>query len=70
MFVSVEGLIRLASRYTPSKAPSLYITPSQQMGVVMRSMNQILADIVIANGGTVSDINNRNQLLKDWLDAL
>jgi len=40
------------------------------MGAVMRSINQILADIVIANGGAVSDINNRNQLLKDWLNAL
>ena len=36
----------------------------------MRSMNKILADIVIANGGTVSDINNKSQLLIDWYNAL
>jgi len=36
----------------------------------MRAMNQILADIVLANGGTVTDPNNRNQLLQDWLDSL
>ena len=32
-------------------------------------MNVILADIVIANGGTVTNPNNRNQLLSDWRDA-
>lgn len=36
----------------------------------MRTMNQILADIVLANGGTVSNPNNRNQLLQDWLTAV
>ena len=36
----------------------------------MRAMNQILADIVIAAGGTVTDPNNRNSLLNDWLLAL
>ena len=36
----------------------------------MRAMNKILADIVIANGGAVSNPHNRNQLLKDWLSAL
>ncbi len=36
----------------------------------MRAMNVILADIVIANGGTVTNPNNRNQLLRDWLAAL
>ena len=34
------------------------------------SMNEILARIVIASGGTVTNTNNRNQLLKDWLNAL
>lgn len=34
------------------------------------SMNKILADIVVAAGGTVTDPNNRNQLLKDWLNAI
>lgn len=34
------------------------------------AMNKILAEIVIKLGGTVTDENNRNQLLKDWLDAL
>ena len=36
----------------------------------MRTMNQILIDIVLANGGTVTNPNNRNQLLKDWLAAI
>lgn len=35
-----------------------------------RTMNEILADIVVAAGGTVTNPNNRNQLLKDWLAAL
>ena len=34
------------------------------------SMNEILADIVVAVGGTVTDPTNRNQLLADWLLAL
>tara|TARA_R110000782_G_scaffold36090_2_gene86086 strand:+ start:584 stop:685 length:102 start_codon:yes stop_codon:yes gene_type:complete len=33
-------------------------------------MNSLIAQIVVANGGTVTDPNNRNQLLKDWLNAL
>jgi len=33
-------------------------------------MNQILADIITALGGTITDPNSRNQLLKDWLTAL
>ena len=36
----------------------------------MRTRNAILADIVIAVGGTVTDPDNRNQLLRDWLEAL
>ncbi len=36
----------------------------------MSIQNEILAEIVIALGGTVTDLNNRNQLLKDWLAAL
>jgi len=36
----------------------------------MRLMNEILKDIVIANGGTVTNPATRNQLLKDWLAAL
>jgi hypothetical protein len=36
----------------------------------MRAMNKILSDIVIASGGTVTNPNNRNQLLRDWLTAL
>lgn len=35
-----------------------------------RTMNEILAAIVLDLGGTVTDENNRNQLLKDWLNAL
>jgi len=31
--------------------------------------NEILADIIIALGGTITDPHNRNQLLKDWLAA-
>jgi hypothetical protein len=34
------------------------------------SRNEILASIVIAVGGTVTDPNNRNQLLRDWLIAI
>ena len=34
------------------------------------SMNEILAQIVITAGGTVTNPNNRNQLLQDWLLAL
>ena len=33
-------------------------------------MNELLAQIVIAAGGTVTNPNNRNQLLQDWLLAL
>jgi len=36
----------------------------------MRPMNKILSDIIIAIGGIVTDPNNRNQLLKDWLAAI
>ena len=35
----------------------------------MRAMNEILADIVITVGGTVTNPNNRNSLLNDWLLA-
>ncbi len=38
--------------------------------MAMRAMNTILADIVIAAGGTVTNPSNRNSLLKDWLLAL
>ncbi len=33
-------------------------------------MNQILAKIIIAAGGTVSNEGNRNQLLRDWLTTI
>jgi len=36
----------------------------------MSIQNQILAEIIIALGGTVTDPNNRNQLLQDWLNAI
>ena len=36
----------------------------------MATRNKLLADIVIAVGGTVRDPNNRNFLLEDWLSAL
>jgi len=36
----------------------------------MSIQNEILAQIIIAVGGTVTDPNNRNQLLKDWLAAI
>ena len=36
----------------------------------MRPMNEILAEIIIALGGTVTNPDNRNQLLQDWLAAL
>lgn len=35
-----------------------------------RTMNAILSDIVIASGGTVTNIGVRNQLLRDWLNAV
>jgi hypothetical protein len=31
------------------------------------SRNQLLAQIILELGGTVTNPNNRNQLLKDWL---
>jgi len=34
------------------------------------SMNELLAQIVVAAGGTVTNPNNRNQLLADWLLVL
>lgn len=36
----------------------------------MSTRNELLALIVVAAGGTVINPNNRNQLLKDWLEAL
>ena len=36
----------------------------------MRPMNEILVDIVIASGGTVSNPEDRNSLLEDWLNAI
>ena len=36
----------------------------------MSIRNRILVDIVTANDGTVTDPNNRNQLLRDWLLAV
>jgi hypothetical protein len=33
-------------------------------------MNELLAQIVIAAGGAVTNPNNRNQLLADWLLVL
>ena len=35
-----------------------------------RTRNAILADIVVKAGGTVTNPDNRNSLLQDWLDAL
>jgi hypothetical protein len=32
--------------------------------------NDLLADIVTASGGTITDRNNRNLLLKNWLEAV
>lgn len=34
------------------------------------TINELLAAIVIANGGSITDSSNRNQLLRDWLNAL
>jgi hypothetical protein len=36
----------------------------------MRTQNKILADIVTANGGIVTNPQSRNSLLNDWLDAI
>ena len=35
-----------------------------------RSRDEILVEIVLALGGTVTDPSNRNLLLKDWLEAV
>ncbi len=35
----------------------------------MSIQNEILASIVIALGGTVTEPNNRNQLIQDWLNT-
>ncbi len=32
--------------------------------------NDLLADIVVAAGGVVTNKGNRNDLLQDWLDAV
>lgn len=36
----------------------------------MNAMNKILAEIVALSGGAVTNPNSRNQLLKDWRNAL
>ncbi|MDB4352469.1 hypothetical protein OAA60_03450 [Porticoccaceae bacterium] len=36
----------------------------------MSTRNQLLVQIVIAYGGTVTNPNNRNQLLRDWVLAI
>lgn len=79
MILSVEGLIRLASRHNPSQAPSFNVTPSSTMGAVMLTnksksnrqemLNHLLESIVEANGGTVES-NDKNSLLKSWLESL
>ena len=37
---------------------------------VLMNRNQILVRIVRASNGVVTNPNNRNQLLRDWLAAL
>jgi hypothetical protein len=34
------------------------------------SRNELIALIIVELGGTVTDPNNRNQLLRDWLAAI
>lgn len=36
----------------------------------MSTRNELLKQIVIASGGAVTNPNNRNQLLEDWLKAV
>lgn len=36
----------------------------------MRRENRLLADIVEANGGVVTNKDNRCKLLQDWLDSI
>jgi len=70
MYLSpVEGLAAGLAQLIPH---SLHFKFPQcsLLGVIMRSINQILVDIVLANGGTVTNPNNRNQLLRDWLLAI
>ncbi len=33
------------------------------------AMNEILRQIVLVRGGTVTSAGNRNELLKDWLNS-
>jgi hypothetical protein len=35
-----------------------------------KTRNGLIGQIIEANNGTITDPNNRNQLLKDWLDSL
>ena len=35
-----------------------------------KTQNQILAEIILALGGTVTNAGNRNALLEDWLEAI
>ena len=52
---------------TPSNLPSMF---AKVAGVPPMSINELLAQIVLANGGTVTNPDVRNELLRDWLDAL
>lgn len=68
-------MIRLSKKKKPNKAnfKITLLTASPLSGAflceeIMR--NDLLKEIVIAAGGSVTDESNRNQLLKDWLTAL
>lgn len=54
----------------PFSPSGLLPSPSHNRVLVMRSRNEILADIVLSIGGTITDPSNRNQLLRDWLAAI
>lgn len=46
------------------------VTPPEPIEPSGESQNSLLVKIVQANGGTVTNPNNRNQLLQDWLDSI
>jgi len=70
--VTRESTKIVPSNTLPSEKTDFLNTliPSLTIEGFMRPMNTILADIVLAVGGTVTNPNNRNQLLADWLLAL
>ena len=59
-----------APPYNPAIYTRLLFSRHSEKGCAGMSRNELIASIVVALGGTVTDPNNRNQLLRDWLAAL